>query len=127
MTGDLLWPGYAAPADLAAIEAVPLEARGLPGSTYTLLAQAAARWPRRTAITVLPEAARWREPLRRADRRHYRRATGRDRGSPQRQPVAPAPRRAHAAVVRPDGTVLHAGRQLSALCTALPVFGTNPR
>jgi 3-(3-hydroxy-phenyl)propionate hydroxylase len=28
--------------------------------------------------------------------------------------------RAHAAIVRPDGTVLRAGRGLAALCTALP-------
>ncbi len=62
---ELLWPRYAEPADLAAIEAVPLAARGLPESTYALLARAATRWPDRTAITVLPDAARWREPLRR--------------------------------------------------------------
>jgi fatty-acyl-CoA synthase len=62
MSQDLLWPRYATPADLPAIEAVPLAARGLPESTYALLARAAARWPDRTAITVLPEAARWREP-----------------------------------------------------------------
>ncbi|MGC1211667.1 MAG: acyl-CoA synthetase [Micromonospora sp.] len=65
MTGPLLWPDYATPADLAAIEAMPLEARGLPESTYALLAGAATRWPDRTAITVLPDADRWREPLRR--------------------------------------------------------------
>ncbi|WP_446219425.1 acyl-CoA synthetase [Micromonospora sp. IBHARD004] len=65
MTGPLLWPDYATPADLAAIEAVPLEARGLPESTYALLARAATRWPDRTALNVLPDAARWREPLRR--------------------------------------------------------------
>ncbi|GAB7185249.1 AMP-binding domain protein [Kitasatospora sp. Ki12] len=64
MTEDLLWPRYAAPDDLAAIEAVPLQARGLPGSTYDLLVRAASRWPDRTALTVLPEAARWREPVR---------------------------------------------------------------
>ncbi|GAA4256236.1 acyl-CoA synthetase [Dactylosporangium darangshiense] len=63
MTEDLLWPDYATPDDLAAIEAVPLEARGLPESTYALLARAATHWPNRTAITVLPDAARWREPL----------------------------------------------------------------
>ncbi|MEU4712399.1 acyl-CoA synthetase [Micromonospora purpureochromogenes] len=65
MSGRLLWPDYATPADLAAIEAVPLDARGLPESTYALLARAATRWPDRTALTVLPDAARWREPLRR--------------------------------------------------------------
>ncbi|MGW4741342.1 acyl-CoA synthetase [Nocardia xishanensis] len=63
---DLLWPRYAGPEDLAAIESVPLEARGLPESTYALLARAATRWPERDALTVLPEAARWREPLRRS-------------------------------------------------------------
>ncbi len=65
MTEDLLWPDYATPNDLAAIEAVPLDARGLPESTYALLARAATRWPARTAITVLPDAAHWREPQRR--------------------------------------------------------------
>jgi fatty-acyl-CoA synthase len=55
----LLWPRYAGPADLAAIEAVPLSARGLPGSVYRLLARAAARWPDRTAFSVLPDATRW--------------------------------------------------------------------
>ncbi|MFE9958906.1 acyl-CoA synthetase [Micromonospora sp. NPDC005299] len=65
MTGPLLWPDYATPDDLAAIEAVPLAARGLPESTYALLARAASRWPDRTALTVLPDAVRWREPLRR--------------------------------------------------------------
>ncbi|MFC9440930.1 acyl-CoA synthetase, partial [Nocardia sp. NPDC057030] len=63
---DLLWPRYTAPEDLAAIEAVPLAARGLPESTYALLVRAATRWPERTAITVLPDAARWREPVRRS-------------------------------------------------------------
>lgn len=62
---DLLWPRYTAPEDLAAIEAIPLEARGLPESTYALLVRAATRWPDRTAITVLPDAARWRKPLQR--------------------------------------------------------------
>ncbi|MFY1634843.1 acyl-CoA synthetase [Solwaraspora sp. WMMB335] len=65
MTGSLLWPDYATPDDLAAIEAVPLEERGLPESTYALLARAATTWPDRTAISVLPDATRWREPLRR--------------------------------------------------------------
>ncbi|WP_067713986.1 acyl-CoA synthetase [Nocardia yamanashiensis] len=62
---DLLWPRYTAPEDLAAIEAIPLAARGLPESTYALLVRAATRWPDRPAITVLPDAARWREPLQR--------------------------------------------------------------
>jgi fatty-acyl-CoA synthase len=66
MTEDLLWPRYAEPADLPAIEAVPLEQRDLPETTYALLTRAAMRWPERTAISVLPEAARWREPQRRS-------------------------------------------------------------
>ncbi|RSD11781.1 acyl-CoA synthetase [Amycolatopsis eburnea] len=65
MTGASLWPSYAGPADLAAIEAVPLAERGLPESTYALLRRAAGWWPEHPATTVLPEAARWREPVRR--------------------------------------------------------------
>ena len=60
-----LWPRYAGLDDLAVVEEVPLEARGLPDSTYALLRRAATLWPDRTAVTVLPDAARWREPLRR--------------------------------------------------------------
>lgn len=51
MTDALLWPRYDEPADLAAIETVPLEARGLPESTYALLTRAAVRrptWPPRS-------------------------------------------------------------------------------
>ena len=65
MTDDLLWPAYATPDDLPTIEAVPLAERGLPESTYALLTEAASRWPDRTAISVLPDAARWHEPERR--------------------------------------------------------------
>ena len=43
--GDLLWPTYDAPADVASIEAVPLADRGLPGTTYELLGRAAGLWP----------------------------------------------------------------------------------
>jgi fatty-acyl-CoA synthase len=64
MTSDLLWPSYETPADLAAIEAVPLAERGLPESTYALLARAATLWPDRIAVQVLPSAARWQEPVR---------------------------------------------------------------
>jgi fatty-acyl-CoA synthase len=77
MTEDLLWPDYATPDDLATVEAVPLGKRGLPESTYALLARAANRWPDRTAISVLPDAARWQEPEQRtfaqllADVHHY--------------------------------------------------------
>ncbi|MFE3188424.1 acyl-CoA synthetase [Nocardia sp. NPDC059240] len=65
-TEELLWPRYVAPEDLAAIESVPLAARGLPETTYALLARAAALWPEKNAITVLPDASRWREPVRRS-------------------------------------------------------------
>lgn len=61
----LLWPAYAGPGDLAEIESVPLAERGLPVSTYALLARAALRWPDRVASTVLPAAERWREPMQR--------------------------------------------------------------
>ncbi|MEV6825976.1 acyl-CoA synthetase [Amycolatopsis sp. NPDC051102] len=65
MTGGSLWPSYAGPGELAAIEAVPLAERGLPESTYALLSRAAGAWPDRPATTVLPDAVRWREPVRR--------------------------------------------------------------
>ncbi|WP_327115267.1 acyl-CoA synthetase [Nocardia sp. NBC_01730] len=66
ITEDLLWPRYAGPSDLTEIESVPLAERGLPESTYAQLVRAAELWPDRTAVTMLPEAARWREPLRRS-------------------------------------------------------------
>ncbi len=58
---DLLWPSYDGPDDLAAIEAVPLAERGLPATTYDALRRAAELWPDRTALSVLPGAARWRD------------------------------------------------------------------
>jgi fatty-acyl-CoA synthase len=65
ITDDLLWPDYATPDDLAAIEAVPLRDRGLPESTYALLARAATLWPDRVAVSVLPDADHWQQPARR--------------------------------------------------------------
>ncbi len=65
MSQDLLWPEYSAPADLAAIEAVPLSERGLPGSTYAMLARAAQLWPHRIAVSVLPDGERWEQPVHR--------------------------------------------------------------
>jgi fatty-acyl-CoA synthase len=62
VTTDLLWPRYSNPDDLTDIESIPLAERGLPESTYTLLARAAGLWPDRTALSVLPDAARWNEP-----------------------------------------------------------------
>lgn len=61
--GDLLWPTYEGPGDLAAIEAVPLVDRGLPGTTYELLVRASGLWPDRVALSVLPDAGRWEQPV----------------------------------------------------------------
>ncbi|MER5939412.1 acyl-CoA synthetase [Streptomyces sp. NPDC001928] len=58
----MAWPRYDHPDDLAVIEATPLAARGLPGTSYELLRRAAAQWPEGTALTVLPDAASWRTP-----------------------------------------------------------------
>ena len=65
--GDRLWPTYNGPGDLAAIEAVPLADRGLPGTTYELLARAAELWPDRVALSVLQDGDRWQQP---AERTH---------------------------------------------------------
>jgi fatty-acyl-CoA synthase len=62
----LLWPDYRTPADLPGIESVPLAERGLPESTYAVLSRAAALWPERTALSVLPTAAQWRGPATRS-------------------------------------------------------------
>lgn len=56
-----LWPRYDGPEDLGAIEAVPLSERGLPATTYDALRRAAELWPGRPAISVMPDATRWRE------------------------------------------------------------------
>jgi fatty-acyl-CoA synthase len=63
--GDLLWPAYDGPRDLAAIEDVPLTDRGLPGTTYELLVRAARLWPDRVALSVLPDGDRWEQPTER--------------------------------------------------------------
>ena len=59
MTGAALWPHYAGPDDLAAVEDVALAQRGLPVSTYGILERAAELWPDAVAVTALPDAARW--------------------------------------------------------------------
>lgn len=65
----VLWPAtFDHPGDLAAVEAVPLDDRGLPETTYEALARAGSLWPDRTAITVLPDAERWQSPTRRTYR-----------------------------------------------------------
>ncbi|MGW6731312.1 acyl-CoA synthetase [Streptomyces sp. NPDC055013] len=62
----MAWPRYDHPDDLAVIEATPLAARGLPGTSYDVLRRAAEQWPERTALTVLPDAASWRTPRNRS-------------------------------------------------------------
>jgi fatty-acyl-CoA synthase len=62
-TSELLWPAAYGPADLADIERVPLEDRGLPESTYDLVVRAAALWPDRPAVSCLPDAERWEQPV----------------------------------------------------------------
>jgi fatty-acyl-CoA synthase len=54
-SNDLLWPTFRGPADLAEIERVPLEERGLPASTYELVTRAACLWPDRPDVC-------WRTP-----------------------------------------------------------------
>jgi len=61
--GDVLWPACGEPGDLAEIEAVPLADRGLPGTTYELVVRAARLWPDRLALSVLPDAERWEQPV----------------------------------------------------------------
>jgi acyl-CoA synthetase (AMP-forming)/AMP-acid ligase II len=63
--GELHWPTYDGPGDVAAIEAVPLADRGLPGTTYELLVRAARLWPDRVALSVLPDGERWDQPAER--------------------------------------------------------------
>jgi len=65
MSQQLLWPRFASPQDVAAIELVPLSRRGLPNSTFSIVERAAKLWPDRTAVSVLPSAASWMEPARR--------------------------------------------------------------
>lgn len=60
-TFTALWPRYDSPADLPAIEATPLEDRGLPPTTFHALTRAAQLWPQRIAIRAIPDATRWQE------------------------------------------------------------------
>ena len=63
---QLLWPAASGPGDLAEIESIPLAERGLPESSYAALTRAAELWPDRTAISVLPDAERWEQPITRS-------------------------------------------------------------
>ncbi len=58
-----LWPRFAGPDDLAAVERVPLGQRALPATTYELVVRAAKLWPERPAVSVLPDAERFHTPL----------------------------------------------------------------
>ncbi|HUO70977.1 MAG TPA: acyl-CoA synthetase [Solirubrobacteraceae bacterium] len=58
-----LWPAFTDPADLADVERIPLSERGLPATTYELVTRAAALWPGRPAVSVLPDAERFHTPL----------------------------------------------------------------
>ena len=125
--GDLLWPTYDGPDDLAAIEAVPLADRGLPGTTYELLVRAAALWPDRRRPVRAARRRRWQQPAertyaaaarrrpplrqrapraRRAARRRGRPAGARTATSwsPRRWPPAGGHRRADQRRARPGST-----------------------
>jgi fatty-acyl-CoA synthase len=65
MSADILWPAAQSPGDLAAIEAVPLDRRGLPACTYDILLRAAQLWPDRTAVTVLSDGTDYQRCTRR--------------------------------------------------------------
>ncbi|MCG8914512.1 acyl-CoA synthetase [Actinokineospora sp. PR83] len=64
-TGQAWWPTYRAPDDLAAVEEVPLADRGLPATTYDLLRHAVQQRGDKTALVVMPDAARWRDAVER--------------------------------------------------------------
>ncbi|NYI44461.1 fatty-acyl-CoA synthase [Nocardioides aromaticivorans] len=55
------WPTFEAPEDVERIEAVPLAERDLPATTYQVLRRAAGQWSERVAVSVMPDATRWRE------------------------------------------------------------------
>lgn len=57
------WPAFATPDDVERIESVPLAERDLPATTYQVVKRAAEQWPDRVAVSVMPDAARWREAV----------------------------------------------------------------
>lgn len=57
------WPTFATPADVERIEAVPLADRDLPATTYQVVKRAAEQWPERVAVSVMPDAVRWRDAV----------------------------------------------------------------
>lgn len=57
------WPTYETPGDLERVEQVPLEDRDLPSTTYELVRRSARAWPERVALSVMPDASRWRDAV----------------------------------------------------------------
>ena len=55
MTGALESTAAGREDDLAVLERIPLEDRGVPASTYEALVRAAEQWPERPAISCLPD------------------------------------------------------------------------
>ena len=62
MTGALESTAAGREDDLAVLERIPLEDRGVPASTYEALVRAAEQWPERPAISCLPDADHWERP-----------------------------------------------------------------
>ena len=60
---SLLHPRFRGPEDLPVIESVPLAARGLPASTHAIVERAADLWPDARALSLLPSAERWDDPV----------------------------------------------------------------
>jgi fatty-acyl-CoA synthase len=60
-----LWPPYRGAADLEAIEAVPLEERGLPVSVFEIVRAAGQESPDETAHLTLVDGEHWQDPVRR--------------------------------------------------------------
>lgn len=63
MTAEFDWPVVASPDDLPGVEAVPLEDRDLPATTWEIVERARTQWPDRTAVTLLPSGADWQSPI----------------------------------------------------------------
>lgn len=60
---EVLWPRYAGPADLASVEEVPLQVRGLPASVFEIVRGAARDHPDTPAHLTLVDGAAWEAPV----------------------------------------------------------------
>ena len=113
----LLWPGLSGPADLAEVERIPLDDRGLPASTYELVTRAARLWPRpRRGI----RDARCRA-LAGAGAPHVRRA--RRRRPPRGERATPSSAWSATTLSRPLGQL----RRADARCCSRPRRSGSPR